>query len=96
MLKIVETTAGESGRAQRTVLITVEGDTPDEANSVEAKKLAYGERARLGLSEAGIEYVGGAFPVEAVGEKPVPGPTSDNPVVPDRKYRRTFRLTQAL
>jgi hypothetical protein len=87
MLKIVETKAGETGRAQRTVLITVEGDTPDEANSVEAKKLAYAERAKLGLPEAGIEYVGGAFPVAGDGKAP-------NPDV--MKYHRTFRLTQAL
>jgi hypothetical protein len=87
MLKIIETTAGEAGRAQRTILVTVEGDTPDEANSVEAKKLAYAERAKLGMPEAGIEYVGGAFPVAGNGKAPDPDAM---------KYRRTFRLTQAL
>jgi hypothetical protein len=88
MLRIAEVVPGEAGRAQRTVLITVEGDSVDEASSFAAKNLAYGERAKHEMPEAGIEYVGGAFPVS--------GPAKDEAGKSKLKYHRTFKLTQAL
>jgi hypothetical protein len=91
MLKIVEATPEEKGRAPRTLTITVEGDSLDEINSYAAKKLAYDERVKHGFSEAGIEYLGGPYPIV----KPVMD-TPEGAEVTLGSYRRAFQLTQAV
>lgn len=51
------------------IYVTVEGDSFNEVASPEARKIAYNERTKHGMDNAGIESMGGSYPVDVEAEE---------------------------
>lgn len=50
------------------LVLTLEADSPEQAQSTEARKLVYSERVNHGFVNAGIDSISPAFPVNPKGE----------------------------
>jgi hypothetical protein len=79
--------------------VTLQANTVDELNTLEAKNMAYAERAKHGMSDAGIEAMGGAIAVDKKTGRPIA--TADMIKISEERqddiiYHRTFRLLQTL
>ena len=101
-VKVVETKAPDKTTASAgmtTMEVTIQGDSVDEISSFTAKNVAYDERKKHGLADAGIEAVGGPWPVDVKTGKPIPvegmADMSKNRIK-DIRYRRMFRLVKGL
>ena len=83
MIKVAETkiNGGE-------LIVVIEGDSVDEANSADARKLAYETRLEKGFSNAGIEAIGGPYMHVPEG--------SDDRLFDERKWRKDFRLKPSI
>jgi hypothetical protein len=87
----------------KTAMVFVEGSNAEELYSNDARRLAYEERDKRGLPNAGIEAVGGAYPVDSRDKKGAPldpkslATMSTNPDLSRHiKYRRAYKLTQGI
>jgi hypothetical protein len=78
------------------VVVTVEGESVDEVNSSAARALAYDHRHEMGMGNAGVEAIGGSYPINA--DKP--DEEIDHEAVKvggiRLKYRHDFRLTPTI
>jgi hypothetical protein len=79
--------------------VTLQAGTVDELQTLDAKNLAYAQRAKHGMADAGIEAIGGAIAVDKRTGKPIA--TADMTRISNERpndivYQRTFRLLQTL
>ena len=75
--------------------IKIHGNSPDAANSAEARKLAYEHRLEHGFANAGIEGVGG--PEMVVPEDgQIPIAHASDAEQPERWWCKTFRVKPSL
>lgn len=97
MLSIVSKEREKPGQCLDVMLLTVEGLTISEVNGVEAKKLAYEARKEVGMNSAGIEAVGGPYPVDSKTGKMIPFDqmAEISQRKEDLRYQQMFKLTQA-
>jgi hypothetical protein len=93
-LKIVQV-EWQGGR----LLITVEGPTVESVTSMEARQLAYQQRFKHGLANAGLDAFGGPYPYDAANKKDL----EDHAAMVDASqrpgdlvYRCIHRLTPGL
>jgi hypothetical protein len=71
----------------------------DELNTLGAKNLAYAQRTKHGMADAGIEAMGGVLAIDKRTGKPIA--TADMTRISDERpndivYHRVFRLLQTL
>lgn len=67
--------------------VTVEGPTVMSVQSLAAKTMAYDERFKHGVGQAGLELAGTPWPCDEAGQPLQPSK------VPPTRYRAQFRLT---
>lgn len=67
--------------------VTVEGPTTMSVQSLAAKTIAYDERFKHGVGQAGLELVGTPWPCDESGQPLQPSK------IPPSRYRAQFRLT---
>ena len=101
-LEIVETSEPKPEEAvagMAHVDITVQGDSVDELDSLQAKNMAYAQRTKHGMSSAGISAISGPMAIDAKTKKPIAikemAKISEERK-DDIKYQRVFRLTAGL
>jgi hypothetical protein len=103
-LKIVE--VEEKGE---NLFITLEGGSVEEVTSAIARKFAYDARGKYGFSNAGIEAIGGPYPVDKTKKDPEdqnkermgkPLAREEMAEISGRKgdlaYRHAFKLTRGI
>jgi hypothetical protein len=89
------------------LFVTVQGANVDEVTSTTARHLAYNERGKHGYETAGMEQVGGAYPVDHA--KLLKGATEEDAVCDtgekmknistrrgDLRYRQQFRFKRSI
>lgn len=96
-IKVVEVQGGAPGQGIDYLYVTVEAPTAERVLSQDAKQVAWEERKKHGMHNAGIEAAGGPYPVEASTGKVLPQEVlQDMKRRPKLSYRHTFRLTMAV
>jgi hypothetical protein len=79
--------------------VTIQADTIDELDGLEAKNLAFYERTKHGMADGGISSISGPMAIDAKTGVSIPL-TSMASISKNRpediKYQRIFRITQSL
>ncbi len=89
------------------LLVTIQGANVDEVTSSEGRRVAYDERGKHGFETAGMEPIGGAYPVDVA--KLVKGAKADDAVLntpvqmreistrlKDLAYRHDYRFKRSI
>jgi len=87
--------------APNELILTIEGASPAEIISRQARDFAYQARHQYGFSEAGIESAGGPYPINkntgnVVGPNNIDSQTKEAVAQKDIAFRKQFKLQRPL
>lgn len=99
IVKAEKPEAAEAPAGMISVDVIIQGDSVDELDSLKAKNMAFAERTKHGIGNAGISAISGPMAIDGKTGKPIPidemAKISEERR-DDIKYQRIFRLTQGL
>lgn len=97
-IRVVEVQGGNPGQGIDYLYVTIEAPTAEKALSIAAKQVAWEERKKHGMHNAGIEATGGTYPVDPATGQVLPPEVLQDPKKrpPKLHYRHTYRLTMAV